>query len=43
VITDDVPAGALGISRTEQENVEGYAEKAAKAKAEKDDDEKGNS
>jgi bifunctional UDP-N-acetylglucosamine pyrophosphorylase/glucosamine-1-phosphate N-acetyltransferase len=33
VITDDVPAGALGITRSEQANVEDYAErKAAKAK-----------
>ena len=30
VITEDVPAGALGITRAEQENVEGYAEKKAK-------------
>jgi bifunctional UDP-N-acetylglucosamine pyrophosphorylase/glucosamine-1-phosphate N-acetyltransferase len=30
VITGDVPAGALGISRPEQRNVEGYAEKAAR-------------
>ena len=28
VITEDVPAGALGISRPEQKNVEGYAERA---------------
>ena len=27
VITDDVPAGALGIARSEQENVEGFAER----------------
>ncbi len=33
VITEDVPPGALGIARSEQTNVEGYAErKAAKAK-----------
>lgn len=33
VITEDVPPGALGITRSEQANVEGYAErKAAKAK-----------
>jgi bifunctional UDP-N-acetylglucosamine pyrophosphorylase/glucosamine-1-phosphate N-acetyltransferase len=31
VISEDVPPGALGISRTEQRNVEGYAEKRAKA------------
>jgi bifunctional UDP-N-acetylglucosamine pyrophosphorylase / glucosamine-1-phosphate N-acetyltransferase len=30
VITGDVPAGALGISRAKQRNVEGYAEKAAR-------------
>jgi bifunctional UDP-N-acetylglucosamine pyrophosphorylase/glucosamine-1-phosphate N-acetyltransferase len=29
-ITEDVPPGALGITRAEQENVEGYAEKKAK-------------
>ena len=33
VITEDVPDGALGIARSRQENVEGYAEKAEKAKA----------
>ena len=32
VITDDVPAGALGIARARQENVEGYADrKSAKS------------
>jgi bifunctional UDP-N-acetylglucosamine pyrophosphorylase/glucosamine-1-phosphate N-acetyltransferase len=35
VITEDVPPGALGISRAEQRNVEGYAEKRAKAAEEK--------
>ena len=30
VISDDVPDGALGITRAEQNNVEGYAEKKAK-------------
>lgn len=30
VITEDVPSGALGITRPEQKNVEGYAEKKAK-------------
>jgi bifunctional UDP-N-acetylglucosamine pyrophosphorylase/glucosamine-1-phosphate N-acetyltransferase len=30
VIAEDVPPGALGISRPEQENVEGYAQKKAK-------------
>ena len=29
VITDDVPAGALGIARARQQNVEGYAERKA--------------
>ena len=27
VITEDVPEGALGISRPEQHNVEGYAQR----------------
>ena len=27
VITDDVPAGALGIARPRQTNIEGYAER----------------
>ena len=30
VITEDVPPGALGISRPEQKNVEGYAERMEK-------------
>jgi bifunctional UDP-N-acetylglucosamine pyrophosphorylase/glucosamine-1-phosphate N-acetyltransferase len=30
VITEDVPAGALGISRPDQKNVEGYAERVEK-------------
>ena len=30
VITEDVPAGALGISRPEQKNVEGYAQRVEK-------------
>jgi bifunctional UDP-N-acetylglucosamine pyrophosphorylase/glucosamine-1-phosphate N-acetyltransferase len=29
VITDDVPAGALGIARERQRNIEGYAERSA--------------
>jgi bifunctional UDP-N-acetylglucosamine pyrophosphorylase / glucosamine-1-phosphate N-acetyltransferase len=37
VITEDVPPGALGISRAEQENVEGYAAKKAKESSEGDD------
>ena len=28
VITDDVPEGALGIARSKQSNVEGYADRA---------------
>lgn len=38
VITEDVPDGALGISRPEQKNIEGYAEKARDAKAGKSGD-----
>jgi bifunctional UDP-N-acetylglucosamine pyrophosphorylase/glucosamine-1-phosphate N-acetyltransferase len=34
VITEDVPPGALGISRAEQKNVEGYARKKAKESSE---------
>ena len=34
VITDDVPPGALGISRAEQKNVEGYAVKKSKESSE---------
>ncbi len=34
VITEDVPPGALGISRAEQKNVEGYAEHKAKQESE---------
>ena len=30
VINEDVPEGALGITRSEQQNVEGYAERKAK-------------
>jgi bifunctional UDP-N-acetylglucosamine pyrophosphorylase/glucosamine-1-phosphate N-acetyltransferase len=37
VIADDVPPGALGISRSEQKNVEGYAAKKAKETSEGDD------
>jgi bifunctional UDP-N-acetylglucosamine pyrophosphorylase / glucosamine-1-phosphate N-acetyltransferase len=37
VITDDVPPGALGISRAEQKNVEGYASKKAKESSEDED------
>jgi bifunctional UDP-N-acetylglucosamine pyrophosphorylase / glucosamine-1-phosphate N-acetyltransferase len=38
VIAEDVPPGALGISRAEQENIEGYAEKKAReAKEERED------
>jgi bifunctional UDP-N-acetylglucosamine pyrophosphorylase / glucosamine-1-phosphate N-acetyltransferase len=34
VITDDVPPGALGISRAEQKNVEGYTAKKSKESSE---------
>jgi bifunctional UDP-N-acetylglucosamine pyrophosphorylase / glucosamine-1-phosphate N-acetyltransferase len=37
VITEDVPPGALGISRAEQKNVEGYAAKKAKDSSEGED------
>jgi bifunctional UDP-N-acetylglucosamine pyrophosphorylase/glucosamine-1-phosphate N-acetyltransferase len=37
VITDDVPPGALGISRPEQKNVEGYSAKKAKETSEGED------
>ena len=37
VIIDDVPPGALGISRAEQKNVEGYAGKKAKESSEDED------
>ena len=37
VITDDVPPGALGISRAEQRNVEGYTAKKAKESSEDED------
>jgi bifunctional UDP-N-acetylglucosamine pyrophosphorylase/glucosamine-1-phosphate N-acetyltransferase len=37
VITEDVPEGALGISRPTQENVAGYAERKAKAAEEEED------
>jgi bifunctional UDP-N-acetylglucosamine pyrophosphorylase/glucosamine-1-phosphate N-acetyltransferase len=37
VITEDVPPGALGIARAEQENVEGYAAKKAKESSEGDE------
>jgi bifunctional UDP-N-acetylglucosamine pyrophosphorylase/glucosamine-1-phosphate N-acetyltransferase len=33
VITEDVPAGALGIARSEQDNVEGYAERKSQKAA----------
>ena len=38
VIAEDVPPGALGIERAEQENVEGYAEKKAKESRAKEED-----
>ena len=37
VINEDVPPGALGISRAEQKNVEGYAAKKAKESSEGED------
>jgi bifunctional UDP-N-acetylglucosamine pyrophosphorylase / glucosamine-1-phosphate N-acetyltransferase len=37
VITEDVPPGALGISRSDQKNVEGYAGKKAKESSEDED------
>jgi bifunctional UDP-N-acetylglucosamine pyrophosphorylase/glucosamine-1-phosphate N-acetyltransferase len=37
VIAEDVPPGALGISRAEQKNVEGYAAKKAKESSEGED------
>jgi bifunctional UDP-N-acetylglucosamine pyrophosphorylase / glucosamine-1-phosphate N-acetyltransferase len=37
VIVDDVPPGALGISRAEQKNVEGYAAKKSKEPSEDED------
>jgi bifunctional UDP-N-acetylglucosamine pyrophosphorylase/glucosamine-1-phosphate N-acetyltransferase len=37
VIAEDVPPGALGISRAEQKNVEGYAGKKAKESSEGED------
>jgi bifunctional UDP-N-acetylglucosamine pyrophosphorylase / glucosamine-1-phosphate N-acetyltransferase len=37
VITEDVPPGALGISRAEQRNVEGYAGKKAEEASEDED------
>jgi bifunctional UDP-N-acetylglucosamine pyrophosphorylase/glucosamine-1-phosphate N-acetyltransferase len=37
VVTDDVPPGALGISRAEQKNVEGYSGKKAKESSEDED------
>ncbi len=37
VVTEDVPPGALGISRAEQRNVEGYAAKKAKESSEDED------
>ena len=37
VISDDVPPGALGIARADQENVEGYTAKKAKESSEGED------
>jgi bifunctional UDP-N-acetylglucosamine pyrophosphorylase / glucosamine-1-phosphate N-acetyltransferase len=38
VITEDVPPGALGISRAEQKNIEGYSGKKAPEEASEDED-----
>jgi bifunctional UDP-N-acetylglucosamine pyrophosphorylase / glucosamine-1-phosphate N-acetyltransferase len=37
VITDDIPTGALGISRADQKNIEGYAAKKDKESSEGED------
>jgi bifunctional N-acetylglucosamine-1-phosphate-uridyltransferase/glucosamine-1-phosphate-acetyltransferase GlmU-like protein len=37
VITGDIPPGALGISRADQKNVEGYAAKKDKESSEGED------
>jgi bifunctional UDP-N-acetylglucosamine pyrophosphorylase/glucosamine-1-phosphate N-acetyltransferase len=39
VITRDVPPGALGISRPDQHNVEGYAERKATEASRREEDE----
>jgi bifunctional UDP-N-acetylglucosamine pyrophosphorylase/glucosamine-1-phosphate N-acetyltransferase len=38
VITDDVPPGALGISRVKQDNVDGFAERKARTEEEESED-----
>jgi bifunctional N-acetylglucosamine-1-phosphate-uridyltransferase/glucosamine-1-phosphate-acetyltransferase GlmU-like protein len=38
VITEDVPPGALGISRAEQTNVEGFADRKARTEPEDPED-----
>jgi bifunctional UDP-N-acetylglucosamine pyrophosphorylase / glucosamine-1-phosphate N-acetyltransferase len=38
VITRDVPPGALGITRPEQKNIEGYAEKKRREAERREDD-----
>jgi bifunctional UDP-N-acetylglucosamine pyrophosphorylase / glucosamine-1-phosphate N-acetyltransferase len=38
VITDDVPPGALGISRVKQDNVDGFAERKAREEEEESED-----
>ena len=38
VITEDVPPGALGISRAEQANVEGFADRKAREEDEDSED-----
>jgi bifunctional N-acetylglucosamine-1-phosphate-uridyltransferase/glucosamine-1-phosphate-acetyltransferase GlmU-like protein len=39
VIAEDVPPGALGISRPQQHNIEGYAEKKAAQEAQTEEGE----
>jgi bifunctional UDP-N-acetylglucosamine pyrophosphorylase/glucosamine-1-phosphate N-acetyltransferase len=38
VITDDIPPGALGISRVKQDNVDGFAERKARTEEEESED-----
>jgi bifunctional N-acetylglucosamine-1-phosphate-uridyltransferase/glucosamine-1-phosphate-acetyltransferase GlmU-like protein len=37
VITDDVPDGALAVSRPEQKNIEGYAERLKAEESQSDE------
>ncbi|MBA2546255.1 MAG: UDP-N-acetylglucosamine diphosphorylase/glucosamine-1-phosphate N-acetyltransferase, partial [Solirubrobacterales bacterium] len=43
VITEDVPAGALGIARAKQSNVDGYAQKKSEQAEQSKPNEKGKS